>query len=647
MENDTGDEICPKCGAPFDLQPKNSLQLKPRTLLREQYLIGRALGHGGFGITYLAWDVGLETKLAVKEYMPNGVAGRSSGETKVIAYSDATKQEFEWGLERFLEEARTLKKFGQYPGIVSVDTIFRENGTAYLVMEHLDGWTFEEFLKKRGGRVGAETALRILLPVIDALVPVHAEGILHRDISPDNIYLTRAGKVKLIDFGAARNALGQKSRNLSIILKEGYAPEEQYRQSGIQGPWTDVYATGATLYHALTGRIPQPALDRLAEDKLERPSALGVDIDPRVEAAVLKALAVRAADRFQSMEDLKGALAGEIEAALPPPPPSEPAPPPQNVLPPPPPPVPAPAAPAAGRPKWIWPAGLAAAAIAAVAIAISRQPPPPPPAPTGATGTTGSIATGPAGATGEATGATGSPTGPTGTRATGATGSRATGATGSRTTGPIGPTGSPTGPTGAPSGPTGAPTGPTGAPTGPTGSAGDYDSMMDQAKTAWNQHRYPQVQQILMQAVRMDPSKPRAYSGLAELQLYVLGDLRGATQNYQTAVSRGGDAVFHVLHDHSAGTFVKHCQGFLYVSRTGLRFAPSDSIHNFTAQQGEIREARPNRFINLTFGRQGRPSVDPHAFHIKLANGQNYNFAPMSRFTEEERNLILSTLGAR
>src|SRR4029077_9785529 len=138
------------------------------------------------------------------------------------------------------------------------------------------GVTLEEFLARRGGKVAFETALRVMLPVIDALCAVHAEGILHRSVSPDNIYLTRNGRVKLIDFGAARNALSQKSRNLSIILKEGYAPEEQYRASGIQGPWTDVYATAATLYHAITGQVPQPALDRQAEDQLKRPSELDV-----------------------------------------------------------------------------------------------------------------------------------------------------------------------------------------------------------------------------------------------------------------------------------------------------------------------------------------------------------------------------------
>lgn len=657
MEDDSGEPVCPKCGAPFDLEPKNSLQLKPRTILREQYLIGRALGHGGFGITYLAWDIGLETKLAVKEYMPNGVAGRGSGETKVLAYSDATKQEFEWGLDRFLEEARTLKKFSKYPGIVSVDTIFRENGTAYLVMEHLDGWTFEEFLKKRGGRVSVETALRILMPVIDALAPVHAEGILHRDISPDNIYLTRSGKVKLIDFGAARNALGQKSRNLSIILKEGYAPEEQYRASGIQGPWTDVYATAATLYHSITGKIPQPALDRLAEDKLERPSALGAEIDPRVEAALLKGLAVKAADRLQSMEDLKSALGGDLHIAPPPPPPPRM----QEVrpAPPPPPPAPAPAmapAPAvsSGVPRWMWPAGLGAAAVVAIVIAMMNRPVPSIPGPSGATGsnatgTTGSIATG----------ATGTDLIERPTGSTGATGSRPTGPTGSphrNPPGPTGPTGSrsqPTGPTGSPypppqpTGTIGYPSGPTGAPIPPPGPvAGDYNSMIDQAKAAWNQRRFPQAQQILMQAIRSDPGQPRAYSGIGELQLYILGDLMGATQNYQSAFARGGDAVFHVWHDHMRETFAKHCQGFLYVSRRGVRFAPTDSSDGFTAQRSEIREARANRNFNLSFGRQNRPSIDPHAFHIRLDGGQNYNFAPTSRFTEEERNLVLNLIGA-
>jgi len=362
MQNDSGAPVCPHCGAPFDLIAQNSLQLAPRTLLHDQYLLGRALGHGGFGVTYLAWDTDLQTRLAVKEYLPNGVAGRGADEKTVVPYSDAVKQEYEYGLERFLEEARTLKKFNNYPGIVSVDTVFRENGTAYLVMEFLDGSTLEEFLHQHGGKIPFDSALPLILPVMDAMGAVHAEGILHRDISPDNIYLTRAGKVKLIDFGAARNALVRKSKNLSIILKDGYAPEEQYRASGAQGPWTDVYATAATLYHAITGRKPQSSLDRQVEDKVARPSASGVAIDPLAEAALMKALKVKGAERFQSMQDFKAALTGAVdvreapEAApllMEPPPPASPS-----------------------KPKWLWPAVGVVAVVAAIVFFYRPNPQP-------------------------------------------------------------------------------------------------------------------------------------------------------------------------------------------------------------------------------------------------------------------------------
>jgi serine/threonine protein kinase len=314
MEDDSGSPTCPKCGASFDLPHTNLLLLPPRTLLHQQYVIGRALGHGGFGVTYLAWDIGLSMRLAIKEYMPSGVAGRSTPHT-VHPASDRMKDEYEWGLDRFLEEARVLKKFSTHPNIVAVDTIFRDNGTAYMVMEFLDGMTFEEFLGQRGGKVPFETSLRIMVPVIDTLAAVHAEGILHRDISPDNIHLAKTGKVKLMDFGAARNALSQKSRNLSVILKEGYAPEEQYRSSGIQGPWTDVYATAATLYHSITGKLPPAALDRAAEDNIQAPSQVGVAVPASSERALMKALAVRSLDRYQSMEDFKAALTEPVAAA--------------------------------------------------------------------------------------------------------------------------------------------------------------------------------------------------------------------------------------------------------------------------------------------------------------------------------------------
>ena len=308
MERLSDTAVCPRCGWRDVTAPESPLYLPPRTTLQEQYLVGRVLGHGGFGITYLGWDLNLESKLAVKEYLPSGVATRTTGTVTVSPFSGQARQDFDWGLEKFLEEGRVLARFKSHPGIASVFNFFRANGTAYLVMEYLEGCTLAQYLDQHDGQIPFGMAVRVLAPVMQALREVHGAGILHRDISPDNIYITRSGPVKLLDFGAARYALGQHSRNLSVILKEGYAPEEQYRTKGVQGPWTDVYATAATLYGAITGKIPPPALDRLDTDELIPPSSLGVDINPPFERSLLKALAVRAADRYQSIEDFEAAI---------------------------------------------------------------------------------------------------------------------------------------------------------------------------------------------------------------------------------------------------------------------------------------------------------------------------------------------------
>jgi serine/threonine protein kinase len=710
MEDDSGEPVCPKCGSAFNLPPKNSLQLKPRTMLRDQYLVGRALGHGGFGITYLAWDVGLEAKLAVKEYMPNGVAGRASGDTKVLAYSDQTKPEFDWGLDRFLDEARTLKKFSKYPGIVSVDTIFRDNGTAYLVMEYLDGWTFEDFVKRRGGKIAWETALRIMLPVLDALAAVHAEGILHRDISPDNIYLTRAGKVKLIDFGAARNALGQKSRNLSIILKEGYAPEEQYRASGIQGPWTDVYATAATLYHAVTGKIPQPALDRQAEDKVQSPSALGVEVDRRGEAALMKALSVRAGDRFQSMEDFKTALTATSDAPpvyphVDPPAPPQPPPPPSVLIPPPPsaqlvrppsghlpsppsmemrppsahlqpplsgqfipPPPPVPA-----KPRWIWPAALGAIAILAIAAALMRPKPVPPPQPCGTTDTTPGCA---------------GPTGPTGVTPAPVPPNPVPPNPEPIPPNPVPPNPEPVPPEPEPVPPTPKPVPPTPKPVppqpkpvppkpvppqpepvppqpvppqpvppepvppnpvppvpgpvppNPNPVAGSYDAIMKQALDLDKRKVYPQEMQLLNQAIQVNPNRWEAYDLAAQVYLYDYNQFAQGIQYFELSLQHGGNATFHVMHDHSGGTFVTHSEGWLYVSQRGVEYKSWNSTDAFKAPRSEIQEARANRIL----ARIGVQNAGQHSFHIKLTGGRNYNFKGIGQFAEGQRDMILKIL---
>jgi hypothetical protein len=171
---------------------------------------------------------------------------------------------------------------------------------------------------------------------------------------------------------------------------------------------------------------------------------------------------------------------------------------------------------------------------------------------------------------------------------------------------------------------------------------------MQQAKNAWSANQFAQVQQILTRAIQMDPSNPRAYSGLGELNLYVYNNVGAAMQNDQQAIAHGGEAVFHVVHDHSAGSFVTHCRGFLRVSAAGVRYQPVDApAHAFNSPKAQIREARNNREINLTFGHRGRPSVDLHAFHIRLADGQNFNFAPQSRSGEAERQMILNFVGPR
>lgn len=302
------ESVCPHCGYVKGTAAEAPQHLPPGTILQNKYILGRVLGHGGFGITYLAWDTNLNMKLAIKEYMPRDFATRSPEQTVVTVFSGELETHFEKGLKNFLDEAKTVAQFSQHPGIVGVRDFFKENGTAYLVMQYLEGVDFKQYLQSQGGKIPYQTALRIMMPVMDALREVHSTGTLHRDISPDNIYITSEGQVKILDFGAARHAMSEFSKSISVILKPGYAPEEQYRSKGKQGPWTDIYATAATLYRAIMGRVPPESLDRLEDDGLIPPSAEGVDIPREAEVALLKALSVKAADRYQSMGEFQQEL---------------------------------------------------------------------------------------------------------------------------------------------------------------------------------------------------------------------------------------------------------------------------------------------------------------------------------------------------
>ncbi|MCR5576009.1 MAG: serine/threonine protein kinase [Oscillospiraceae bacterium] len=306
---------CPYCG--YDgasAAGKYPLALKPSSILNGRYILGHVLGQGGFGITYLAWDDNMKERVAIKEYLPSEFAVRYPGSPSVQVHSANQTENFAYGKAQFLEEAKTLAAFIGDSHIVRIYSYFEENGTAYYCMEYVDGLPLDKYMATRGGRLTPAETNRLLLPLMESLERVHAKGIVHRDIAPDNILVTGDGTTKLIDFGAARYSTGEKSKSLDVILKHGFAPFEQYSRRERQGPWTDVYALGATWYYAVTGRVPPDSVDRVEEDELVPPSALGVEIDAASEQALLKALAVTAPKRFQSMGDFRRALLGTTGA---------------------------------------------------------------------------------------------------------------------------------------------------------------------------------------------------------------------------------------------------------------------------------------------------------------------------------------------
>ncbi len=301
-------DVCPVCGGSMNVVNEPH-QLPVNSILNGRYIIGRTLGAGGFGITYVGYDLKLNSKVAIKEYYMSGGVSRTRSLT-VVPTDKTNEAPFNKGKERFLDEAKVLAQFIDEPNIVNVRDYFEENGTAYIVMEFLDGEDLTHYARKHG-RLSFDEVLALLEPAMMALDKVHKKGLIHRDISPSNLMLLKDGRVKVLDFGTARtqSVLGEKS--LSIMLKPGYAPEEQYRTHGQQGPWTDVYAMSATFYRLLTGKTPPTSTDRMFEDRIELPSALGVKITPQQEAALMRGLAVRSTDRIQSMEELAKCLTGE------------------------------------------------------------------------------------------------------------------------------------------------------------------------------------------------------------------------------------------------------------------------------------------------------------------------------------------------
>lgn len=308
-----GETVCPCCG--YDLTTKNEdvHVLQPGTILQGKYYVGNVLGEGGFGITYIGYDLNLEVKLAIKEFYPNGYVTRESTVSPTITkFKGSSYEQIQKWQDNFIKEARKLAKLTNLPGIVSVRDFFCENDTAYIVMEYVEGTTLKKYLSDVGGRLSISQTLEMIKPVIQSLDKVHKCGIIHRDISPDNIMIQDGAGMKLIDFGAAR-AYSADEKSLSIMLKPGYALEEQYRTHGNQGPWTDVYAISATIYRCITGIKPEESMERMRKDTVKRPSEYGVNISPSLEAVLMKGMAVYAEDRYHTMQELLCAIDNAID----------------------------------------------------------------------------------------------------------------------------------------------------------------------------------------------------------------------------------------------------------------------------------------------------------------------------------------------
>ena len=312
---------CGTCGpdAPGRAVETPPIGLPPGVVLHHgQFLVGRVLGAGSFAITYLGVDLHLQRRVAVKEYIPRTLATRQTDGRTVGPSAVAHEERFAYGLGRFLDEARMVAQLGEHPNIVWVTSFFREHGTGYLVMRYLEGSSLEELRRREGGRLAEGDALIVLMGVLDGLRAVHEHGMIHRDLKPQNVFVTRDGHAKLLDFGAARyaSALTGAGGRMTAVATPPFAPFEQYFEGGPQGPWTDVYAAGALLYLLLTGEPPPEAPVRIRTDSLVPPNGMpGVKVGEHVSRAVMTALALDIRSRFQNVNDFQRALSGDARWA--------------------------------------------------------------------------------------------------------------------------------------------------------------------------------------------------------------------------------------------------------------------------------------------------------------------------------------------
>ncbi len=302
---ETDRDPCPECGFSKSTYKHDSAVLGIGSILEGRYLIGKTIGKGGFGITYLAYDVKMRCKVAIKEYYPYGIAVRGSDTKTVNVTSSDSKNTFEEGASKFYEEARLVAGFNGNPNIVSVYDFFYGNDTVYFTMGYLKGVTLKAYIEKNG-MLSVNQAVRVAGDMCNALMAAHSRNVLHRDISPDNIMVCYDGTIKLLDFGAARQVISDESRSLSVILKQGFAPLEQYQKKGKQGPWTDIYSLGATIYYALTGAVLDDPMTRLDED--DEFQSNPYNIPEELWKIIQKATMLKMRDRYQDVFELKEAL---------------------------------------------------------------------------------------------------------------------------------------------------------------------------------------------------------------------------------------------------------------------------------------------------------------------------------------------------
>lgn len=308
---DRSADSCPYCHAPLkNIEWDAKRYLKPGTILQNKFFVGEAIGKGGFGNTYIGWNEVLQCKVAIKEYFPTSLTARGTDGVTVTMKSDDAPGYFQAGLDQFLEEARNVASLQDVKGVVQIYNFFRENGTGYIIMEFLEGMDVKNILHERGNKADYEWSRRVILTVLHTLREIHKRGILHRDIAPDNIFVTKEGVIKLIDFGAAKSAATGEERQRAIVLKSGYAPIEQYTRKMEQGPYTDLYAVAALFYRMLTGKKPPAATDRMRLDRMESLKSKGVEIPESAEMAITMCLYIAPEYRLQSAGEFMEALGG-------------------------------------------------------------------------------------------------------------------------------------------------------------------------------------------------------------------------------------------------------------------------------------------------------------------------------------------------